>query len=594
MYVECVSESSSNETSQGPLASVVSTLRTLGTDTRHIEAKSAAGGLPKSLVTTLSAFSNSAGGGLVILGLDEKEEFATLPSFNATAIAEAVKDLVRQRRNADSHGKLSPTPQAEVEIVEFEGGSLVLVEVAELPVHQKPCYIATAGPMNGSYYRLHDGDHLYSEFEVYALQSNTRQPRDDEHRVEAANFGDLDHQSITSYLEQLRSSRPSVFHKLDEQEILVRTNVLGRDGKTPTLAGLLSLGKYPQQVFPQLMVTFAEYPGTDKGDSGSGVKLLNRATLDGSIPTMVDATVEHVLRSLKVRRLQRGNRIEESPEIPPEVIREAIANALMHRDYSEYSRGQQVRVELFSDRLVVSNAGGLYGGLTKEDIWKGNSSSRNAVLAKMLPDVPLPGGAGRVSENLGTGIQTMVRGLRDMGLDVPIINASAARFEISFPRYGLMTEEVRNWLEEIRADTLSTDHQRILALHHADEPLAVKRIRRRLGMDGEDVRDLLGELVTGGWLDYPATRGAAYPPGKRLTQLDLDVEPPAGNIPKGGAIKAVQLRFEEKDELSSKELAQTTGLHINTIRRILGQLLQDEWLEGIGAARSPARTYRKK
>ncbi|GAB3539251.1 ATP-binding protein [Arthrobacter tecti] len=587
------------ETSQGRLEDVIAALRQIGTDTRHVEVKASVSRIPKSLPSTLSAFSNSSGGGLVILGLAEDDDFHPAPGFDPKAIADAAKDLVRQRRSQDQGGRLSPVPVAEVDIAEFEGAPVVLIDVAELAQDQKPCFVVSAGPINGSYYRLHDGDHLFSEFEVYSLQSTKRPPKDDSQTVEQAARDDLDPEAVEGFLGQLQSSRPMVFQKLTREEILVRTRVLDESGRHPSLAGLLSFGVFPQQFFPQLMVTFAEFPGTQKGAAVDGIRLVNRATLDGSIPIMIDSAVAAVLRSLKVQRVQRGSRIEEVPEIPADVIREAVANALMHRDYSSYSVGQQVRIELFSDRLVITNPGGIYGGLKPADLWKGISSSRNSVLSKILPDVPLPGGSGRVSENFGTGIQRIVTGLNEMGLDAPIISDSVAYFEIILPRYGLMNEDVRLWLDDLGANSLPINHQRILALYRAKEPLAVSAIRQRLAMDGEEVRDVLERLVADEWLDYPPKRGDAYPAGRRLLQQP-SLLPFEKNSPhlrrtgEAGTLAAVRLRFDGGDQLSSREVSAVTGFHINTVRRALRQLVSDGWLVGVGDEFSPKRTYRKK
>ena len=101
----------------------------------------------------------------------------------------------------------------------------------------------------------------------------------------------------------------------------------------------------------------------------------------------------------------------------------------MHRDYSAYTQGEQIRIELYADRLVIENPGGIYGGRNRDDIWNGRSLSRNGTLARLLPLVRIPGSETTVSENLGTGLQTMLHGMREMGLDAPIISFNPATIQ---------------------------------------------------------------------------------------------------------------------------------------------------------------------
>ncbi|MGZ7142630.1 hypothetical protein ACXWOE_09435, partial [Streptococcus pyogenes] len=82
-------------------------MRSAATDLTHVEVKAAAGGLPKDLWPTVSAFSNG-GGGVIILGLDEASGFAPAPGFDARAIRDAVADAFRPRRASEGDGAITP------------------------------------------------------------------------------------------------------------------------------------------------------------------------------------------------------------------------------------------------------------------------------------------------------------------------------------------------------------------------------------------------------------------------------------------------------------------------------------------------------
>lgn len=125
----------------------------------------------------------------------------------------------------------------------------------------------------------------------------------------------------------------------------------------PTLAGLLALGRYPQKFYPRLGISIAVFPGTSRDDVFRGdERLVASKSVVGSIPVMIDDAVDSLMRWIGAKK----------PDYPPLVLREAIANALTHRDYSPDARGTQVHISVFTDRIEITNPGGLYGMVTHD------------------------------------------------------------------------------------------------------------------------------------------------------------------------------------------------------------------------------------
>src|SRR5580693_4007282 len=168
-------------------------------------------------------------------------------------------------------------------------------------------------------------------------------------------------------------------------------------------------------------------------------------------PAALGRLASWLMRSLLISGLFRT----DEWEYPEEVLREAIVNALVHRDYSEYARGMQVQVELYPDRLVIRNPGGLYGPVEITSLGTDTiSSSRNRVLLKILEDTPL-GDGHMVCENRGTGIARMRSALTETGMEPPTFIDDIGIFQAEFPNHALLDQEAVEWLSALDGGPLT-------------------------------------------------------------------------------------------------------------------------------------------
>ncbi|GAA4372223.1 ATP-binding protein [Agromyces bauzanensis] len=588
------------ETSRGELAEVVQQLRSVGTDLRHIEAKAAVGGLPKSLWPTISAFSNH-GGGVVLLGLDESDGFLPAEGFDAIAIRDAVADAFRPRRAADGAGPITPRPLGTIDVDEVGGSPVVVIDVAELPPSQKPSFVTAQGKEGGTYERVGDGDRRMSTYGVFLLSTDGAQPHEDSTMVDGASIDDLDPGQVSRFIARVRRTRPrSVADLSHDADILHRHNVLAADRSTPTLAGLLALGRYPQQFYPQAIITFAVYPGRTKADVIGDVRMLDRRIIEGSIPVMVDDAVLAILENLKTRRISRGAGAVDEPEVPVDALREAVTNALTHRDYSAWALGEQVRVEMFPDRIEVSNPGGIWGGRRVVDLYDGSSRSRNQVLAALLTEVPLPGRDESVSENAGSGIPRMTGVLGRAGLPAPKFLPTVTSMTVVLDRHGLLNPDSSDWLRSIGADSLEPDLQRALVLVHRGNAVDDQILRAALVMDSEDAKHVLRRLVDDGWLAFPPRIGETYRSGRRLIAGELN----ARSLFEGFPVEVNEVQaasplderilnaVRERGELGINELARYTQSTPGALRPRLRVLVAQGALIATAPAQSKHRRYR--
>jgi len=478
---------------QDQVVALVEAARIAGTDSAQVEIKKALGGAPKSLPETVSAFANGSGG-LIVLGLDENADFSPV-QVNAASLADSVASAC-----ADS---VEPAVRARIEIVTIDGMPVVAAAIPPTGPQIRPCYVKTQGIERGSYIREHDGDRHLSTYEIHLLVSGRGQPLDDIAPVKGARVADLDSTEVERLIDRFRRRRGPAFARFDTQEILRMVGVCPRGGEDQvTLAGLLSLGIYPQEFFPQLNVTFVSYPTTDGRPMRDGPRLLDNVPIDGSIPQMVSSLLDVVQRSMTRRSVILGAGREDVWEYPIEAVRELIVNALMHRDYHSLAHGSQVRVEMYPDRLVFINPGGVYGAASTDELLRGTiSTSRNAVLAKLLEDVEIPGTARSVCENRGSGIRVIAREVGAAGLQPLLLTPSVAMFVAE-----LRNTQVSNTPPAPAEQVRTGDMDALILTALASGPQSNAELREITG---------LSRPAISGWLQRLEKRGLVTTTAKR-------------------------------------------------------------------------------
>ncbi|WP_366180241.1 ATP-binding protein [Actinomyces timonensis] len=486
-----------------PLQAQIDRLRRLRTDDEWIEVKAAVGGLPKSIWETVSAFANTAGG-LIVLGLDEANGFSPADGFDLGMVANQLRAGLTEAPGTSP--KVSPVPTFDIKHDEVDGSPVLTVSIQPLlpaPRSQMPCYVVARGLQNGSFKRVGDADQRLTPYETYLLNSRFSDDLTDREPVRGAELTDLSVDLVDRTIARLRSTGSRALGGLspdDRVGALKRINAATADGR-PTLAGYLALGIYPQQELPQVVIDVTVHPGIVKSQDPA-TRFLDRRMCDGPLPTAIQDAVATVMRNLGTARVVDGARGQDLPEIPEEVVRETIANAAMHRDYSTYVRGQQVAVDVYPDRVEVSNPGGFYGDRTKDNVAEGYSTSRNPSLVKLLQVVPMPDGVSTVCENQGSGVALMVDTMRKRGLPAPDYSASSIdHVVVRLARFGLVNPETEQWLASLPGRTQASRHQDIaLALARNKGSVAVSDLRANLGLDSDDCRDVLAHLVADGLL----------------------------------------------------------------------------------------------
>ncbi|MEE6283307.1 ATP-binding protein [Georgenia sp. MJ170] len=561
------------------LAEMLTALRRIGTESEYLEAKSGVGGLPRSVRETLVAFANTDGG-TIVLGVDESAGFAVV---EPPEIAKLRDGLVQMARD-----DITPPLRVSTEIVLVEGKRVLVAVVPRLPADQRPGYVTSQGIATGSYLRAGDGDRRMSSAELAITYASRTQPTYDREVVEGSTVADLDRGVLLRTLERVRAGAASL-RDVDERVALTRLNIVSgtRDDAPLTVAGLLTFGVYPQQFFPQLMVSVVVHPG----EESPSTRFLDNVTVRGSIPQMLSETLAVIRRNLAARAVTGDFGRVDRLDYPIEAIREAVANALLHRDYSPHTRGTQVQVELHPDRLVIRSPGGLYGGIVTEDLGiEGVSASRNADLASLLSDTYLPASDNLVVENRASGVPAMIRLARSSGLPRPVFRSSVMSFVVEMQRSQLLGPETRAWIRRLGVDLPTPTHEIALAMMR-NGPISNATLRE-WGADRISAGQVLRDVVDEGL--------AIREGGRRYAQYVLDPAAASGPTRPGhgaedlfsGLLVDTATALRRAGDATAAELRVATGRGRGTVQNDLNALIADGSAQGIGAPRSPKRRYR--
>ena len=216
------------------------------------------------------------------------------------------------------------------------------------------------------------------------------------------------------------------------ESLLVNTEFLDdNDRRSATVAGLVLFGNNPSRFLPQAKIDMVAYFGSEKDYAAK-----ERRTLRGAIVPLMGAdntllvsgiaeqAIEFVRRntSIETVALENGVRRRERWDYPEEVIREAVVNAIVHRDY--LLSGSDIEISMYSDRLEVSSPGRLANGITPERMRIGCRSARNELLKDVMRDYGY-------LEHMGMGVpRKIIRGMREHNGTEPELIEEDERFTV--------------------------------------------------------------------------------------------------------------------------------------------------------------------
>ena len=400
-------------------------------ETSTLEIKSAEQGCPQRLYDTLSSFSNQDDGGIIIFGVDEKHGYQEVGVYDPQDIQKKINEQCLQ---------MEPVVRPLLTVLEKNNKFFVSAEIPSADITERPVFYQGKGRMKGSYTRVGDSDEPMTEYEVYSYEAYRKKYQDDIRAIDRVSFASLDQKLLEQYIELLKKGKPRLAAIPDEE--IYELMSIKRDDRI-TLSAVMNFCPYPQAYFPQLCIIATVVPGTEVGTIGDqGERFTDNQRIEGNISDMLDGAMQFVNRNMRIKTIinpHTGKR-EDRPDYPITAVREALLNALVHRDYSIHTEGMPIQLIMFEDRMEIRNPGGIYGRIKIDQLGKVQPDTRNPVIASELEVL-------KVTENRYSGIPTIRRMMQEYDLQQPEFLDERGSFIVKL--YKSVIEQKADEMEEV-------------------------------------------------------------------------------------------------------------------------------------------------
>lgn len=400
------------------------------------------------------AFANTKGGALLIGVRDD-----------GTICGHALTNDLKAKINS-----VARNCNPSISVAVMRAADVVAIEVQEGT--DKPYHCAS-----GYFRRLNGTTQKMSRNELGAMFAENEPIPFEERTVKSFTFDDVSTSKIRAFVKEadIRIGRTA------SADFLRSLNVA--DEKRVKNAGILFFADDVYRHIHQAQMTCVAFKGTDR------IHIYDRRDVRDDLLTQFDEAISFIMKHLNVRSEIRGVNRYDIYEIPLEVMREAVVNALMHRDYS--ITGTQVSIEVYSDRVEIINPGGLPRGLSREKLGT-LSVRRNELVADLFYRM------GKV-ERIGSGVRKMKQAMAGAGLQEPEFDTDGF-FRAVFHRPELAVGTQEGGVQKGGQKGSQKSVQKILAVIAERPGITINELAGTVGIGASAIKKHLRNLKNKGLL----------------------------------------------------------------------------------------------
>lgn len=416
------------------------------------------------LAKTIIAFSNMAGGKIFIGVRDKTGGIQGISEQDILNFPDRIANLI-----CDS---CSPTIIPEIYLVKLSQKPVLVVEV--YPGSSKPYFLRKKGRQQGTYVRIGATNKVADKEMLRELDRQARNISIDEEIAHDKEEKDIHFDRIRSDFEKYTERR------LRKSDLLTLKMLKKESGNLyPTIGGLLISGA--ESDFEHSRIRCARFKGNNVSE------FIDQKEFTGSLYRQVEEAINfakiHISKSGKITELQRVDRYE----VPIEAIREAVVNAVVHRDYS--LAGSDIKLAIFDDRIEITSPGALPKALEIEDILLGRSEIRNRVIARFFKEI-------RFIEQWGTGITRMILACKNAGLREPEFKESGLFFQVIIYKGSRKSSQKVSGKGSQKDSQKSS--QKIFEAMKANPSITIYELSEMLGISDRAVKNNINKLKNEG------------------------------------------------------------------------------------------------
>ena len=411
------------------------------------------------IINTISAFSNTEGGRI----------FIGVSSIGKVVGVQIGQSTIENLTNSISQ-HIDPKIHPRITIKKVKGKEIIVIDVRESADHLVLAFGRPYKRVGKSTVRMSK-----DEYERLILEKHKEKLRFDKEICKETSFKDIDKNKLERFLRVARSARGlDIDKKIPLREILMRLKLT--QANKLTNAAILLFGKDPQKFFEQSETKCIRFKGIDVVG-----EMIDLKPITGDIISQVKEIEKFIYNHISLHSWIESGKMErqEKWEYPPRAIREALANAIAHRDYRSTSK---VQVRIFDDRIEFWNPGKLPQGWTVETLKnKHESKPFNPLFAKAFFWI-------KYIEEVGTGTNKIVEWCADWGLPEPDFEYIGTSLVVTFWKSKL-TEEYLGTLD------LNNRQKKAVEFLKKQKKITSKQCAKLFGITERTARNDLKELI---------------------------------------------------------------------------------------------------
>ena len=447
-------------------------------ESKNVEYKVTLPDKSEKYMKSIVAFANTQGGKLIIGVDDEFHQIIGIENDVLFQMMDAIANAVSD----------SCTPQIipDIEPLTVSGKNVIVVSVEA--GKNRPYYLKARGKENGTYIRVAGTSRQAFPEKIKELEMEGARISWDELICVGYPITEEATEKLCKDIEAFRKKAGMIEHRVKEEQLINWKIIKKSEGQLlATNAYVLMTSDY----FPYSKTQCAVFKGTDR------TVFLDKKEFTGPLYIQIEQSVDFVLRNIRLGATIDGLIRKEKYELPLEAIREMIINAHCHRNFLDESC---IQVAIYDDRLEVTSPGGLYNGLTYEEIMEGHSKIRNRGIANIFGQMGLV-------EAWESGIKRIFNGAKLYGLPKPRIQEFDNMFRVELFRNLFSMEKGENigenigetW-EKYGESGLNNTQLRIVELILKDNKISAVKLAEKIGVSSRSIESNIKKLKEEGIL----------------------------------------------------------------------------------------------